>query len=585
MSIATLGGQISDLRPYNIHGLMLRSRFDNNKAVEICGLESETVTASDLPIISETWNLNPIADHIEGNLPRSIEMLIGADHLAQIDLDSQRSFGDILATNTIFGWVFCGPESKGTSLLSSVLYGKVDQLQPATILSRPAESSPNIVLTGVKPRAISDEQHITVMDLQMLWKSESLGLDDKTQEEEKDTLNEALIEHFKETIKRDPDGRYIVSSFLKKLSKKPTELKAVDDEVANYLAHDFIERASPRKPDQMAHYLPIQAVFKTSPAAPLGLKTRLVKDASARKVNEAGLNDILHVGPFLLPNLLKVYIKFRRYKYTLTADIEKAFLQFKVAEAHRTFLRFFWPLGISTNPQAKIVEFWATRLDFGLVCSPFIHCQGIRHHLEQAARSRPKDKEFIREILETFYMDDCVFGSDSFQDAQSKIRVLFEVFQDGHFPLKKWQTNCESLGDFIQKISPVEAPEVKAGKADAKFLGICWNQETDKIHVSVKGALSELSSGVPSKRRLLRGIPQIFDPLRILSPSIIAAKVLLQQLWKTKLDWDSPLTGTCLEAYNNFLSNLHKIEGIALDRHYTLGSEPNRMELHIFDLI
>ncbi|XP_028966729.1 uncharacterized protein LOC114828100 [Galendromus occidentalis] len=85
------------------------------------------------------------------------------------------------------------------------------------------------------------------------------------------------------------------------------------------------------------------------------------------------------------------------------------------------------------------------------------------------------------EVLNTFYMDDCVFGANSIEEAQHKIKLMFNVFQDGHFPLRKWHCNSCPLGDFIQEISPIGALEIYANKPDAKFLGISWNQQTDNI--------------------------------------------------------------------------------------------------------
>ncbi|XP_028966416.1 uncharacterized protein LOC100904937 [Galendromus occidentalis] len=214
-----------------------------------------------------------------------------------------------------------------------------------------------------------------------------------------------LNEFFEHTIDRSPQDRYILSlpfkdniasignneglvgsrlcSFIRKLKKNPAQLAAVDQEIQIYLDRGYAEEAYPIHEGQLADFLPLQAVFKTDQDNKI-VKTRVIKDAGARRSHELSLNDCLHQGENLLPNVLKVLCTFRTGGYAITADIEKTFLQFEIAESNRTFLRFLWPLAISGNPGAQIKQFWSRVLDFGLICSPWLHIKGVRHHLENA---------------------------------------------------------------------------------------------------------------------------------------------------------------------------------------------------------
>ena len=56
-------------------------------------------------------------------------------------------------------------------------------------------------------------------------------------------------------------------------------------------------------------------------------KVRPVFDASAIGYNGISLNDCLECGPSLNPDLVKVLIRFRKWKVALAADVERAFLQ------------------------------------------------------------------------------------------------------------------------------------------------------------------------------------------------------------------------------------------------------------------
>ena len=60
-------------------------------------------------------------------------------------------------------------------------------------------------------------------------------------------------------------------------------------------------------------------------------------DASATGYNHISLNDIT----FLAPDLTGVLMRFRRWKFALTADISKAFLKIQLKREDQDVHRFF----------------------------------------------------------------------------------------------------------------------------------------------------------------------------------------------------------------------------------------------------
>ena len=59
-------------------------------------------------------------------------------------------------------------------------------------------------------------------------------------------------------------------------------------------------------------------------------KVRPVFDALAAGPNGISLNNCLDSGPSLIPDLVEILLRFRRWNIALTADITKAFLQIGV---------------------------------------------------------------------------------------------------------------------------------------------------------------------------------------------------------------------------------------------------------------
>ena len=70
--------------------------------------------------------------------------------------------------------------------------------------------------------------------------------------------------------------------------------------------------------------------------------SRIVFDASAQEGDGVSLNDCVLPGPALQPNLASVLIRFPTNRIGLIADIEKMFLQVKLAPEDRDVHRYLW---------------------------------------------------------------------------------------------------------------------------------------------------------------------------------------------------------------------------------------------------
>ena len=75
--------------------------------------------------------------------------------------------------------------------------------------------------------------------------------------------------------------------------------------------------------DTRKHYLPHHLVLTPSKAT---AKVCIVYDASARiQGNVNSLNECLHRGPVILPDVCGLLLRFRLYLIVILADIEKHF--------------------------------------------------------------------------------------------------------------------------------------------------------------------------------------------------------------------------------------------------------------------
>nr|CAI5861400.1 unnamed protein product [Callosobruchus analis] len=112
---------------------------------------------------------------------------------------------------------------------------------------------------------------------------------------------------------------------------------------------------------------------------------------------------------------------------------------------------------------------------------------------------------------------------------------------------------------------------------NCKTLGLLWNTTLDIFCYSVH--MSELK--VVTKRTILSTIARIFDPLGLIAPITIVAKLILQKLWQSNSDWDKSVSMELYTTWNKFFKNLPMINNIKIPRQVTVTNHI-KIELHGF---
>ena len=87
-----------------------------------------------------------------------------------------------------------------------------------------------------------------------------------------------------------------------------------------------------------------------------------------------------------------------------------------------------------------------------------------------------------------------------------------------------------------------------------KTLGLEWNASMDRFRPTITD-LHTLEN--VTKRLLVSDIAKTFDVLGWFAPTLIKAKILLQQLWEQKVDWDDPVPQPICGAWLQWRSELN----------------------------
>ena len=85
-----------------------------------------------------------------------------------------------------------------------------------------------------------------------------------------------------------------------------------------------------------------------------------------------------------------------------------------------------------------------------------------------------------------------------------------------------------------------------------------------------------------TKRGILSTVSSLFDPLGLVSPVILAAKVLMQRLWKQGLGWDDPVPPAEECAWRSWLQGLEEIATLRIPRWVTGRDDIVSTSLHFF---
>ena len=239
-----------------------------------------------------------------------------------------------------------------------------------------------------------------------------------------------------------------------------------------------------------------------------------------------------------------------------------------LSESDKDLHRFVW----RKDPRSPLKDFRMTRVTFGVSSSSFVANMCIKQNALDFASEYPKAADVVQQ---SFYVDDCLTGSDSTEGAITLHRELHELLARGGFLLRKWNTNSPSV---LESISP-ELRDVQSMLSISnpdqytKTLGLEWNSACDQFRVTV----SELPPiETTTKRLLVSDVAKTFDILGWYSPTIIKAKILLQMLWSEKVGWDDPVPKVIMEEWMWWRKQLPLLSSHHVPRCYS----PQSLQLH-----
>ena len=282
-------------------------------------------------------------------------------------------------------------------------------------------------------------------------------------------------------------------------------------------------------------------------------------------------------GPALQPNLVSVLLRFRTHRITLMADVEKMFLQIKVDERDQDTLRYPWR-DLKSDEPARVYKL--QRLAFGVNCSPFLAIAMVQSHAKKCSKDF---RDVSREVLSNMYVGNCLSGADDVEAMVKLQQSLDNMMTRGGVNLTKWASNSREVLSHIAEQEQAESSTLDFNASEPlKALGMCWNTFTDCFLFSVPPSMLAVSDP-NTKRSLLSIASRVFDPMGLITPFTIRAKMLFQGLWQRRLHWEDPFDEDIAHQWRSWKSELSQLSCITIPC-YFMGNiqSSSSIELHGF---
>ncbi|XP_011858572.1 PREDICTED: uncharacterized protein LOC105556109 [Vollenhovia emeryi] len=293
------------------------------------------------------------------------------------------------------------------------------------------------------------------------------------------------------------------------------------------------------------------------------VKLRVVFDASCETSSGKSLNDILMVGPAIQQELVSIVARFRQHPYVLTADISQMYRQILLRTEDRRWQRILWRE--RSEEPARVYEL--NTVTYGTAAASFLAIRCL-HQLADENQARAGASIVLKR---DFYVDDMLTGAATIGELRQIKREIISILSSAGMRLHKWPSNVSDI------VARVDTPNRMLASEEVKTLGLLWDPGCDEFVYQINLPAEEAMS----KRKLLSMIAHIYDPLGLISPVTLKAKMLMQTLWKLKIEWDSQLPDHIQQQWRHYRRQLTDMPRIRVPR-CLAGDSRGRMELHGF---
>lgn len=230
---------------------------------------------------------------------------------------------------------------------------------------------------------------------------------------------------------------------------------------------------------------------------------------------------------------------------------------------------FLW-LSTPSDPHSELVTYRFKTVLFGSTSSPFILSATLHYHLNSY------NTPIAHDMKQNLYVDNIISGCNTEEQAVQYYKEARSIMNRAKFNLRSWASNSHQL----RSLSKAEGTVDK--DTTVSLLGLLWSTSTDTITFPPKQFLVTTEGQPVTKRTVLQVASKIYDTLGFLSPVTIQAKIFLQGLWQSGIDWDKPIHQDHQKTWIQIAKDLQEAANITIPRCYFTPPSNQPTELHVF---
>ena len=274
----------------------------------------------------------------------------------------------------------------------------------------------------------------------------------------------------------------------------------------------------------------------------------------AMKFKGKSLNDATLAGPKLINDLPEVPLNFRRERVCLSCDVREMFLQIGLFPEDQKFHHFFW----SESGQAEdIREYQWVKHIFGNAGSPCVAIFVIKNHAENRRDRYPKASYVVTHAT---VVDDNICSQPDEATMIETVKELKEFYSEMGMKVAKFMSNSPAVLATLsedEKAPDLDIADLQASTLTTptlKALGVFYSSRPDVF--SFRKELPEAPKRTWTKRQILSYYASLFDPLGLIMPVVIHARIIFQRLWVRPYGWDDDITEEDLQEWNAWLQQV-----------------------------
>lgn len=231
-----------------------------------------------------------------------------------------------------------------------------------------------------------------------------------------------------------------------------------------------------------------------------------------------------------------------------TTNIVKMFRQIRVDLEDANLQGILW----RAEPTERVLDFRLTTVAYVMASAPFLALRT----LQQLAVKASRFPLGVTILSRNSYVDDVLAGADDRFLAQEARRQLVELLRAGDFALAMWAASDPSL--------------CPTGGAGGNVLAYGRPRRCPGFGMApwVRHALtpSDGAAGRDCHHKASRAFhcgSTLRSSVGWMAPTLIYAKIFLQDLWLAGCEWDDPLSAILAESWTHFVDSLPDLDEAA----------------------